>query len=72
MHLRCPRCNGVSRSMMMSGRPSFKVTSAARAISESVWHEAMAPAVLIEHGAITIPAVRNEPEAIEAPISRMS
>ena len=56
----------------MSGRPSFKVTSAARAISESVWHDAMAPAVLIEHGAITIPAVRNEPEAIDAPISRMS
>jgi len=27
---------------------------------------------LIEHGAITMPAVRNEPEAIEAPMSRMS
>ena len=56
----------------MSGRPSFRVTSAARAISESVWHDAIAPAVLIEHGAITMPAVRKEPEAMDAPMSRMS
>ena len=32
----------------------------------------MAPAVLMEHGAITMPSVRKEPEAIEAPMSRTS
>jgi len=72
MHLIWPRCSGVSRTRRMSGRPSFSVTSAARAMSESVWHDAIAPPVLIEHGAITIPVVRNEPEAMGAPISRLS
>src|SRR5207245_282536 len=42
------------------------------AIIKTVWSDAMATAVLIEHGAITLPVVRNEAEAIEAPISRMS
>ena len=50
----------------------MSVTSAARAMSESLWHEAIAPAVLTEQGAITMPAVRNEPEAIEAPMSLLS
>ena len=72
MHLRWPRCSGVSRTSRISGRPSLSVTSAARAMSESLWHEAIAPAVLIEQGAITMPAVRKEPEAIEAPMSLLS
>src|SRR5436853_5928446 len=50
----------------------LSVTSAARAMSESLWHEAIAPAVLIEQGAITMPAVRKEPDAIAAPMSLMS
>jgi len=69
---RCPRCSGVSRTTRISGRPSFRVTSAARDTSVSLWQDAMAAAVRIEHGAMTIPSVRKEPEAMEAPMSRTS
>jgi len=38
----------------------------------SEWQLARAARVLIEQGAMTIPTVRNEPLAIDAPMSRSS
>jgi hypothetical protein len=46
------------------------MTSAARLMRLSEKPCATAASVFIEHGAITMPAVMNEPLAIEAPTSR--
>ena len=66
---RWPRWSGVSRTRRMSGRPSLRVTSAARAISVSAAQWATAAAVLMLHGAITMPSVLKDPEATAAPMS---
>ena len=55
---RCPRWNGVSRTMSTSGRRSFSVTSAARLISDEVTPLAISDSVRIEQGATIIPSVR--------------
>src|SRR4051812_34349520 len=53
----------------MSFRPSFRVTSAARSISDLDAPTEIADSVPIEHGHTTIPAVRAEPDAGGAPRS---
>ena len=65
---RCPRCSGVSRTIKIKRRLSFKVTSAARTRRFEAMPAAIDDIVLMEHGATTIPSVRNDPLAIEAPI----
>ena len=54
-------------SVLVSGR-------SARVASRGIEREGMEPALVerIEHGATIIPAVRNDPEEIEAAMSPMS
>ena len=66
---KCPTCSGVSRTASTSRRRSLSTTSAARDNSEDVTPEAISLMVRIEHGAMTMPIVGNEPEEIAAPIS---
>ena len=70
MSRRCPRWNGVSRTISTRRRPSFNVTSAARLTRSAEYDEATADSVLIEHGATIIPAVRNDPLLMGAEMSR--
>ena len=67
---RCARFSGVSRATNTSLRRSFSTTSAARLSRLSAKPCATPASVFIEHGAITMPAVRNEPLATAAPMSR--
>ena len=55
--------SGVSRGTRISVRRSLSATSAARSTSERDVPTAIAESVPIEHGQITIPAVRAEPDA---------
>jgi hypothetical protein len=64
--------NGVSRGTRISLRRSLSVTSAARSTSERDEPAAMALSVPIEHGQITIPALRADPDAGAAPRSASS
>ena len=66
---RCARLNGVSRTIRISRRRSFSVTSAARVrrLSERPW--AIAASDFIEQGATTIASAANEPLAMAAPMS---
>jgi hypothetical protein len=66
---RWARLSGVSRGSSTRRRRSFSTTSAARETSSSACACATAASVFIEHGAITMPSVRNEPLAIAAPMS---
>ena len=50
-------------------RCSLRTTSAARVSAVEVVPVAISAMVRIEQGAITMPRVRNEPEAIAAPMS---
>ncbi len=68
---RCPRWNGVSRTISTSGRRSFRVTSAARVSRVEVTPVAISDMVRTEQGATIMPRVRNEPDAMAAPISLM-
>ena len=69
---RWPVCSGVSRTISTSRRCSFRVTSAARVSSVVVTPEAISDIDRIEHGATTMPMVRNEPLEIGAAISSMA
>ena len=69
---RCARFSGVSRTISTRRRRSLSITSAARVIRLSASPCATAASVRIEQGAITMPAQRNEPLAIAAPMSRTS
>ena len=60
------RLSGVSRVTRTSGRRSLSVTSAALATSEVETPLAMAPSVLIEQGATTMPMVRKLPDDTDA------
>ncbi|MNW04513.1 hypothetical protein D3C71_2006130 [compost metagenome] len=62
-------CSGVSRGTSTSGRPSLSITSAARVMRLSDEPFATAESVPMEHGMMIMPCVRNEPLAIEAPMS---
>ncbi len=66
---RWARLSGVSRGISTRRRRSFSTTSAARDTRSSACACATAASVFIEQGAITIPAVRNEPLAIVAAMS---
>ena len=66
---RCARLSGVSRGTSTRRRRSFSTTSAAREMRSSACACATAASVFIEHGAITMPSVRNEPLAIVAAMS---
>ena len=68
---RCPRCKGVSRTIITSLRRSLSVTSAARVKRVDVIPVTTSPMVRIEHGAINMPMVLCEPEAMLAPTSPM-
>ena len=68
---RCPRCSGVSRTIKINFRRSFSDTSAARTSRLELTPAAIADMVWMEHGAIIIPSVRNEPLANLHPISSM-
>jgi hypothetical protein len=59
------------RTARRSGRPSFRVTSAARQISVSPRQFATALAVLMLQGTMAIPTVLNDPLAGAAPMSRL-
>src|SRR5215471_747247 len=69
---RWPRWSGVSRITRMSGRPSLRVTSAARVRRLSARPCAMEAAAFTLHGTTTMPSVLKEPEAMEAPMSLFS
>ena len=47
----------------------MSTTSAARLISEPVTPVAISLIVRMEHGAMTMPSVGNEPDEIDAPMS---
>lgn len=64
-----PICRGVSRSISTRRRRSFNVTSAAGVSRDVVTPVANSEALRIEHGATIIPAVRKEPEEINAATS---
>ena len=66
-----PRCSGVSRTIRISGRRSFSVTSAARVSSEVVTPVAISLMLRTEQGATIMPAVLKLPLAMGAPISSM-
>ena len=66
---RCPACSGVSRTISTSRRRSFSTTSAARVSRPEVTPLAISAMERIEHGATTMPRVRNEPDEIAAPMS---
>ena len=66
---RCPRWKGLSRTMRINRRRSFSATSAARTSRLSLIPAAIADIVWIEHGAITIASVWNDPLARRDPIS---
>ena len=66
---KCPRCNGVSRTISTSRRRSLRITSAARVSSEVVTPEAISATLRTEHGATIMPRVLNEPEESEAAMS---
>ena len=66
---RWPVCSGVSRIASTSRRRSLSTTSAARLISEPVTPVAISLMVRMEHGAMTMPSVGNEPDEIDAPMS---
>jgi hypothetical protein len=55
--------------MRTSGRRSFKVTSAARVSKLEVVPCAISDMLRIEHGAMIMPRVLNEPEASGAAMS---
>ena len=63
------RETGVSRSMSTRRRRSFSITSAARVSRFEVTPVAISDMVRTEQGEITMPRVRNEPEAMAAPTS---
>ena len=69
MARRWPRCSGVSRTISTRRRRSFSTTSAALVSSDELMQVAISPKLRIEHGATTMPMVRNEPLEIAAPIS---
>jgi len=66
---RCPKCRGVSRTMSISLRRSFKQTSAARIRRLELSPAAIADILCTEQGAITIPPVGNDPLANRLPMS---
>ena len=66
---RCARFSGASRASSTRRRRSLSVTSAARVTRLSDRPCATPASVRIEHGATTMPAVRNEPLASTAPMS---
>jgi len=55
---------------LLVGSNSFSVTSAALVRSEDVTSAAISARLRIEHGAISILIVSNDPDAIVAPTSR--
>jgi hypothetical protein len=55
---------------LLVGSDSFSTTSAACVSSEDVTPAAISARLRIEHGAISIPIVSNDPDAIVAPTSR--
>ena len=55
------------RTTSTSLRRSLRHTSAARVIKSVLYELAIELNVLMEHGATTMPSVRNVPEAIDAP-----
>ncbi len=70
MFSRWIRLSGVSRGTRISLRRSFRWTSAARVIRLAVIPAAIDASVLMLHGTMTIPPVRNDPLAIPAEKSR--
>ena len=66
---RCTECKGVSRTIIINLRRSFKTTSAALVSKVLLIPVAISPTVRIEQGATTIPIVLKEPLAGGAPIS---
>src|SRR5690349_8871100 len=67
---KCARLSGVSRATSTRRRRSLSITSAARVSRLSAKPFATPASVFIEHGAITMPSVRNDSLATAAPISR--
>jgi hypothetical protein len=61
--------SGLSRASSTRRRRSFNVTSAARPMRPSVYPVRTAATVFIEHGAMIIPSVRNDPDEIGAACS---
>jgi hypothetical protein len=64
-----PRWKGVSRTIRISLRRSFEVTSAARTIRLELMPWAMADMVWMEQGATTMASVGKEPLASRADMS---
>ena len=60
---KCPRCKGDSRTIRISRRRSFNVTSAARIIRFELIPAAIDAIVWMEEGAMIIPSVGNDPLA---------
>ncbi len=55
--LRCPRWNGLSRTIRINLRLSLRITSAARIMRLELMPPAMADMVWMEQGAITMASV---------------
>ena len=66
---RCPKCSGVSRTIRISLRRSFKHTSAARMSRFELSPAAIADILCTEQGAITMPSTGNDPLAKRLPMS---
>ena len=64
-----PKWKGVSRSMRTTRRRSFSCTSAARVKRLDVTPVAISPIVRTLHGAINMPSVLKDPDAMLAPTS---
>jgi hypothetical protein len=69
---RCTTDSGLSLGTRMSGRRSLSVTSAARSMSDRLVPCAIAAAVPMEHGQMTMPATGADPDAGRAPRSASS
>ena len=65
----CVSVSGVSRASSTRRRRSLSITSAARATSVPPVPWAISASVFIEQGATTMPSVRYEPLATQAPMS---
>ena len=65
----CPVCRGVSLVRHTRRRRSFNVTSAALDIKLFVTPDAISASVFIEQGAMIMPSVLKDPEAIDALMS---
>src|SRR5258705_182040 len=66
---RCPRWSGVSRTTRTSGRPSLRVTSAARAITVSAAQWATAAPDLLVDRLLEVGLVLQHPEDLGAKVA---